>query len=168
MNIARVKKVLLALTAFLVVIQFVQPGRTNPYVTVSRSLSAHIPVPGEVQAVVDRACGNCHSNRTVWPWYGKVAPLSWVITDDVNEGRRHMNFDDWEALPNPKEESDRLAGICKETQDRGMPPFSYRLLHPESRLKPNEIAALCSWAQSVNSGASIGSERRSDRSNLEH
>jgi hypothetical protein len=146
MNMARVKKVLLALVSFLVAIQFVQPRRTNPPVIPSRSLGAHVQVPGEVQAILNRACANCHSSHTSWPWYGHIAPFSWVITDDVNEGRRHMNFDDWEAQPSPKDASDRLAGICNETQDKGMPPFSYRILHPESRLKPSEIATLCSWS----------------------
>ena len=148
MNMARVKKVLLALVAFLIAIQFMQPRRTNPPVIPSKSLDAYVPAPGEVQSILNRACGNCHSNHTAWPWYSHIAPLSWVITDDVNEGRRHMNFEDWEAQADPKDVRDRLAGICKETQEKGMPPFSYRILHPESRLKPNEIAALCWWSQS--------------------
>ena len=149
MNMARVKKLLVALAAFLIVIQFTQPRRTNPPVLPTKSLAAHVQVPGEAQEILNRACSSCHSNHTTWPWYGHVAPFSWVITDDVNEGRRHMNFDDWEAQPTPKDASDRVAGICKEIKDKGMPPFSYRLLHPESRLKPSEIASLCSWSQSV-------------------
>lgn len=155
MNMARVKKVLLALVAFLVAIQFMQPRRTNPPVIPSKSLQAHVQVPGEVQGILNRACDNCHSNGTTWPWYGHVAPFSWVITDDVNEGRRHMNFEDWEAQASPKETSDRLADICKETQGKGMPPFSYRLLHPESRLNPNEIAALCAWSESFRASSEI-------------
>jgi hypothetical protein len=149
MNMARVKKVLLALAAFLIVIQFMQPRGTNPPIVQSKSLDAHVQVPGEVQAILNRACSNCHSNHTTWPWYGQIAPFSWVITDDVNEGRRHMNFEDWEAQASPKDASDRLAGICKETQAKGMPPFSYRIMHPESRLKPSEIDTLCSWSHSI-------------------
>jgi hypothetical protein len=160
MNMGRVKKVLFALVAFLAAIQFVQPRRTNPPVSPSRSLEAHVQVPGEVQTILNRACGNCHSNRTSWPWYSNIAPLSWVITDDVNEGRRHMDFDDWEAQPSPKDASDRLTGTCKETQQKGMPPFSYRVLHPESRLKPNEIAALCSWSQSFQTSSDNGVDRQ--------
>jgi hypothetical protein len=62
-----------------------------------------------------------------------------------------MNFEDWEAQSSPKDASDRLTGICKETQQKGMPPFSYRLIHPESRLKPREIDILCAWSQSLQS-----------------
>jgi hypothetical protein len=91
-----------------------------------------VHVPEDVYTALNRACGDCHSNQTHWPWYSHVAPLSWVITDDVNEGRRHMNFEDWEALADPKQANDRLTGICEEIKQRGMPPFSYRLAQEDS------------------------------------
>ena len=147
MNMARVKLVVSALVMFLVAIQLVQPKRTNPPVVPSKSLAAHVQIPPEVQATLRRACGNCHSNQTVWPWYSLVAPLSWVITDDVNQGRRHMNFDDWEAQESAKQANDHLTDICKEIQTKGMPPFSYRITHRASRLQPQEIIAVCSWSQ---------------------
>jgi len=158
MNIARVKKVVLALVLFLIAIQFVQPRRTNPPVTPSKSLASHVAVPKDVQATLQRACGNCHSNQTIWPWYSHVAPLSWVITDDVNEGRRHMNFDDWEAQPSPKDAGTHLVDTCKEVREKGMPLFSYRIMHPVSRLKPQEITALCSWSQTFAKMAEVGSD----------
>lgn len=148
MNKARVKMVLVALVAFLVVIQVFQPRRTNPRVAPSRSLRAHLSVPDDVLAALVRSCGDCHTNQTRWPWYSQIAPLSWVITDDVNEGRRHMNFEDWEAQPDPKEANDRLVDICQEIKKNGMPPFSYRLLHRDLQLKSQEIAAICRWSQS--------------------
>jgi hypothetical protein len=153
MNKARVKKVILALAAFLVVIQLVQPGKTNPPVIASKALAAHVEVPQEVQSILMRSCGNCHSNQTVWPWYSHIAPLSWVIVDDVNEGRRHMNFEDWEARA-PKQPSDPPLDICKEVREKGMPPVSYRLMHKDARLTPREIDALCSWSKSL--GTALG------------
>ncbi len=148
MNRARVRKVLFALLVFLVVIQIFQPRRRNPPVALSRSLPSHVRVPRDVYAALIRSCGDCHSNQTHWPWYGRVAPLSWVITDDVNEGRRHMNFEDWQALADPKQANDRLTSICEEIKQNGMPPFSYRLVHQDLRLKPQETAAICTWSQS--------------------
>jgi hypothetical protein len=94
-----------------------------------------------------RSCGDCHSSQTHWPWYSHVAPLSWVITDDVNAGRRHMNFDDWEALVDPKVANDRLVDICEEVRQKGMPPFSYRMVHKGLQLKTQEIGSLCAWSQ---------------------
>ncbi len=147
MNMVRVRNVVLALIGFVVVAQFIQPKRTNPPAIASRSLAANIKVPVPVQGILKRACGDCHSNQTVWPWYSHIAPLSWVIVDDVNEGRRHMNFDDWENRQRPKLGNDLLADVCKEVKDKGMPPFSYRLVHKPSRLTSEEVGALCSWSQ---------------------
>lgn len=147
MNKARVKKVLVALTIFLVAIQIFQPRRTNPSAAPSRSLPTRVNVPEDVYSALIHSCGDCHSNQTHWPWYSHVAPLSWVIMDDVNEGRRHMNLEDWEALEDSKEAKDRLVGICKEIQQKGMPPFSYRFVHKDTRLNPQEITSICSWSQ---------------------
>jgi len=147
MNMARVKLALGALVIFLVAIEIFQPRRTNPPVMPSRSLSAHMEVPTDVYSALLRSCGDCHSNRTSWPWYSRVAPLSWIIVDDVNEGRRHMNFDDWESLENPQTVNDRLTGICKEIQKKSMPPYSYRLAHGDLRLNPQETAWICAWSQ---------------------
>lgn len=159
MNRARVKAVIVALTVFLVVIQIFQPRRTNPPAVPSKSLTAHVRVPEDVHSALMRACGDCHSNQTRWPWYSQIAPLSWVITDDVNEGRRHMNFEDWEALESPKQANDRLIDICEEVKKKGMPPFSYRLVHEDSRLKTQEISSLCSWSESFRTNPN-GSDAR--------
>jgi len=158
MNMARVKKVLIALVVFLVLIQIFQPRRSNPPAVPSRSLAAHVPVPEDVYSDLIRSCGDCHSNQTDWPWYSHVAPLSWVITDDVNEGRRHMNFEDWEALGDSKQATDRLVGICEEITKKGMPPFSYRLVHGSVRLNTQEIASICSWSQRFRTNP-VGSDK---------
>jgi hypothetical protein len=161
MNRARVKIAVIALVVFLVAIQFIQPRRTNPRAVASRALWNHVDVPREVQSPLMRACGDCHSNQTVWPWYSHVAPASWVVTDDVNEGRRHMNFDDWEAQESAKQANDHLIDICKEITTKGMPPFTYRIAHRESQLKTQEISAICSWSKSfVTAPGSASGARR--------
>jgi hypothetical protein len=117
-----------------------------------------VHVPEDVYAALIRSYGDCHSNQTHWPWYGRVAPLSWVITDDVNEGRRHMNLEDWQALADPKQANDRLSGICEEIKQNGMTPFSYRLVHKGLRLKPMDTTAICLWSQSFRTNP-VGSVR---------
>jgi hypothetical protein len=148
MNMARVRIAVVVLVVFLVLIQIFQPARTNHQAAPSSSLAAHVQVPGEVYSALLRSCGDCHSNRTQWPWYSHIAPLSWVITDDVNEGRRHMNLENWDLQKDPKQANDRLVDICQEIKMKGMPPFSYRLLHDANELKPNEIASICRWSDS--------------------
>jgi hypothetical protein len=149
MNMVRVKILATVLAAVFLIAQFVQPKRTNPPVVPSRSLQAHVQVPQDVLPILNRACGDCHSSQTVWPWYSHIAPLSWIVVDDVNTGRSHINFQDWEAQESPKEAAEHLSLICKEVRDRGMPPFSYRLMHKDSRLSKQDIETLCSWSQSV-------------------
>lgn len=150
MNWARVKIALIAVVVLFVGMQFVQPERTNAPSVASRALSAHVQMPAQVQGALQRACGDCHSNQTVWPWYSRVAPVSWVVVDDVNQGRRHLNFDDWEAQQNPKQANDHLIDLCKEISEKGMPPFSYRLVHPAVQLKTQEITEICLWSRSFN------------------
>ena len=147
MNRTRVRKVVLVLVFIVIVMQIFQPQRTNPPVPPSRSLPAHVTLPQDVYSSLMRGCGDCHSNQTRWPWYSKIAPFSWVLTDDVYQGRRQLNFEDWEAQRDPKQANDHLGKICEEIQQKAMPPFSYRLLHREAKLKPGEISSICAWSQ---------------------
>lgn len=149
MNWGRVKKMVFALLVVFILIQFVQPKRTNPPVVPSRSLAAHVSVPPQVSAILKRACGDCHSSETVWPWYSHVAPVSWLVTDDVNVGRSHINFQDWEAQVNATEATEHIGLICKEVRENGMPLFSYRIMHKDSRLSSEDVNAICSWSKSV-------------------
>jgi hypothetical protein len=158
MNMIRVKRIALALVVVFLLAQFVQPKRTNPPVVPSRSLEAHVQVPPNVSSILKRACGDCHSSETVWPWYSHIAPVSWFVADDVNMGRSHVNFQDWEAQENPKEAAEHLALICKEVRERGMPPLTYRILHKEARLSEEDVATLCAWSQSVGTSPELGEE----------
>ena len=158
MNWFRVKILVTVLVALFLIAQFVQPKRTNPPVVPSRSLQVHVPVPQNVSAILNRACADCHSSQTVWPWYSHVAPISWVVVDDVKTGRSHINFQDWEAQENPKEAAEHLSLICKEVREKGMPLLSYRLLHKESRLSSQEIDTICAWSQSVGAPLETGEE----------
>jgi hypothetical protein len=159
MNMARVKAALGAFVIFLIAIEIFQPRRTNPPAVPSRSLQSHASVPPDVYSALLRSCGDCHSNQTHWPWYSLVAPFSWVVVDDVNEGRRHMNFDDWEALDGPQTANERLADICKEIEEKGMPPYSYRLAHGDLQLNPQELASICSWSQAFRTGSARSSKQ---------
>ena len=72
-------------------IQFIRPARTNPAIDPTRTLAATTELPHETAVVLERACRDCHSNDTRWPWYSNVAPISWFVIDHVNHGRSHFN-----------------------------------------------------------------------------
>lgn len=131
--------------------QFVRPARTNPPVEEARTVQSSLQVPPEVQAVLKRACYDCHSNETRWPWYSNVAPASWFVTDHVDHGRKHLNFSDWAQAGRHAEKQNvdaQLDEIIKEVQARNMPLGSYLILHPKAKLSDTEIKLICDWAVS--------------------
>jgi hypothetical protein len=134
-----------AVLAVLVVfggMQLARPSQTNPPVNPANTLEAQYEVPGEVKQVLERACADCHSNRTRWPWYSKVAPASWLLADHVKNGRRKMNLDDFHEDVSVKD-------ICKELRLGTMPLKGYLLLHPEAKVSGAEIQAVCAWTRSA-------------------
>lgn len=143
------KWIVLGVVAALLLIQLIPPGRTNPPVTSSRGLAAHMAVPPEVQSVLKRACYDCHSSETVWPWYSHVAPVSWYVVHDVSVGRSHVNFQDWEAQENPKEGLEHLGLACKLMREGKMPPADYLLMHKDASVSAADTNTVCEWTQKV-------------------
>ena len=80
-------------------IQFVRPARTNPPVDESQTISARTQMTPEVAAILDRSCRDCHTHKTVWPWYTNVAPISWWLSNHVSDGRKDLNLSEWGRLP---------------------------------------------------------------------
>lgn len=128
-----------------VVLQFVPVERTNPPV------EADLDAPAEVKAVLKRACYDCHSNETVWPWYANVAPVSILLARDVNEGRRNINFSHWGKLTERKRAGAARA-MWREVSEGKMPLPVYLPMHPEARLTEADKAVIRSWAESLNGG----------------
>ncbi len=87
--------------------------------------------------LAQRACFDCHSNETVWPWYSNIAPVSWLVYYDVVEGRGKMNFSDWGRGFQPN-----VGEIAEVIQEGEMPPLQYLLMHPEAKLSATEKQAL--------------------------
>lgn len=141
-----IRWVLLVLVAFLVVAQFVPVERTNPPSDPRQSLAATVAPPAPVAAALERSCHDCHSNDTKWPWYSRVAPVSWLLAADVREGRSHLNFSEWATLDNRRRVR-RLEEICEEITAGSMPDPKYVLLHPGAKLAPAEINAICEWTR---------------------
>jgi Haem-binding domain len=126
----------------LIVMQVFRPARTNPTSDPSASFEAVVKPPQEVASSLKRACNDCHSNQTAWPWYSNIAPASWLVASDVNEGRAHLNFSTW-TQPGTEGEKPEIKDLCEEVQAGKMPLRAYTLLHPQAKLSNQEVAALC-------------------------
>lgn len=129
------------LLAVAVVIQLVPVERTNPPV------GDVVAPPSDVDSVLRRACWDCHSNRTEWPWYSRVAPVSWYVAGDVADGREHLNFTEWPD--DPEEARDLIGEVGDQVEAGAMPPTSYRLMHPEARLDGDERQLLVDWSMAA-------------------
>ncbi|HLP76628.1 MAG TPA: heme-binding domain-containing protein [Candidatus Paceibacterota bacterium] len=130
MNIKRLVLIVLggAIALFLV-IQLLPFGhtRTNPPVVSEPNWSSP-----EARALVKEHCFQCHSNETDWPWYSNIAPGSWLIAMDVNEGRSEFNFSDWQNHPGELDE------MVEKIENGEMPPIQYWLAHPNSKMNDQQ------------------------------
>ena len=104
----------------------------------------------EVERILRRSCYDCHSNQTVWPWYGYVAPASWLVAHDVHDGRRHLNFSDWSGRA--PDQQKKLLELADEVKQGEMPPWYYVQAHPDARLSQDDVDALVGWAESTSAG----------------
>ena len=113
-------------------------SRTNPPV------EQEVDAPPEVRRILERSCYDCHSHATRWPWYSRVAPVSWLVAHDVNEGREHLNFSTWGRY-DAEERGENLEEIAEVLEEGEMPPWFYLPLHPDARLADAELATVRAW-----------------------
>jgi hypothetical protein len=132
------KKTLIVLVAIFVGIQFIPVERTNP------QIKSEIDAPENVKAIFKKACYNCHSNETNWFWYTKIAPVSFLTSSDVTEGRRHLNFTEW----NVNKEAKAKDEIWDEVRNEDMPPWYYKIMHSDAKLTQEEKNIIRNWAES--------------------
>ena len=130
------KKALIVLVVIIVGIQFIPVERTNP------PIQSEISAPENVKVILKKACYDCHSNETNWAWYTKIAPASFLVAKDVNDGRRHINFSEW----NVNKEEHAKDEIWEEIREEQMPPWQYKIFHSESKLSQEEKNIIRNWA----------------------
>ena len=124
----------------LLLIQLVPVDKTNP------PIEAEIPASEEVRTILKRSCYDCHSNETSWPWYSRVAPISWLVAYDVKEGRDELNFSTWNKYSASKQNK-KLKEIWEEIDEGEMPLWVYLPAHPTAKLSANDKAILQNWTQ---------------------
>ncbi len=127
-------------------LQFTNPDRTNPPVTPGSELFARNPPPPPVAALLRTSCFDCHSQETKWPWYSRVAPMSWLVASDVKTGRSKLNFSDW-PFNDPTRASRKFGNISDVVDAAEMPPKKYTLIHREAVLSADQRKAIVDWAE---------------------
>lgn len=126
-------------------LQFTNPARTNPPVLPGHDVCATNPPPPKIAGLLRAACYDCHSHETIWPWYSRVAPLSWWLVDHIQDGRKHLNFSEW-PHDNSKRARSRWQHIRDEVESGDMPLRSYTWIHASARLTSSDREELARWA----------------------
>ncbi len=140
------KIVVIVLVVAFIAVQFYRPDRINPTIVQAETLEATTQVPENVAAVFKRSCNDCHTNETVYPWYSNISPVSWLLADHINEGRREMNFSVWNTY-NAKKKAHKLDEICDQVTSGEMPHNQYLWIHRDAQLSDEDKKTLCDWAQ---------------------
>jgi hypothetical protein len=134
----------------LITIQFIRTPKNIAAGPDPRDLLVQHPAPPAVQAILQTACYDCHSNTTRYPWYAEIQPLSLWLASHVIDGKKHLNFSTFFDY-SPKRADAKLEAMADEVREGEMPLPSYRLVHSAARLTPDQVEALTTWITSVRS-----------------
>jgi cytochrome c551/c552 len=128
--------------------QLIRPDVHNPTVQPKKNLWNDPNLDPQVGSILKRACADCHSNETRWPWYSKISPVSWWVNGHVEKGRAKLNFSNWTPSADQWEE------IYDSVSKKKMPIAGYTVMHPEARLSDAEKKMLLAWVDGKSSEAS--------------
>jgi hypothetical protein len=136
----------IVIAVIIILIQLYRPERFTTAEVTNNHITKKLNVPPDVESILKRSCYDCHSNHTVWPWYSSVAPMSWLVADDVTRGRSKINFSEWGKMSASKQEI-KLDKICDEITENEMPLKQYLIIHKDAELSQADKDLLCSWSQ---------------------
>lgn len=142
------KKILLLLLAALVIIQFIHPAKNQSEQVQPNYIGNVYPVPENVSLILEKACNDCHSNNTRYPWYSRLQPVDWWMNNHVVDGKRHLNLDEY-THKNLRYQYHKLEEIAEQVKDGEMPMDSYTWTHKDAILTEAEKQQLIGWADGI-------------------
>ena len=157
---------MLGLLVILVAIQFIHPKRNTSEGTQPNYIGNSYTVPDDVKAILAKACNDCHSNNTRYPWYSKLQPVDWWMNKHVVDGKKHLNFDEFTNRP-AKYQKHKLEETIEVVKEGEMPLKSYTWTHKDAKLKKKKKVKITNWAQSVMNGIAGSSSAANDKTEKE-
>lgn len=142
-----IKKILIGLLVVLIAIQFIKPTR-NESANTTQDIATLYPMPDSVKTIVTKACADCHSNKTVYPWYASIQPLGFWLDHHVEEGKREINFNEFASYRIGRQ-NHKLKDVIEQIQEGEMPLSSYTLIHKNAVLTETEKNTLIHWCQNI-------------------
>ena len=142
------KKILLGLLVILIVIQFIHPKKNKSEGPQPNYIGNNFPVPEDVKSIMAKACNDCHSNNTRYPWYAKIQPVHWWLDKHTNDGKKEINFDEY-TNKSARYQYRKMEELMELVKEGKMPLKSYTWTHKDARLTADEKTRITGWANSV-------------------
>lgn len=142
------KRILLVLLIGFIVIQFFRPERNVSAQTSRNDITTLYAMPGDVKQIMDKACFDCHSNNTKYPWYAEIQPIAWWLADHIEEGKEHMNYSEF-ASYGLRKQYHKLEETEEMVKENHMPLDSYTWMHRDAKLTTEERQRLAQWSVDV-------------------
>jgi hypothetical protein len=139
------KKIILGIAVLLVLIQFFRPEKNTATAASANNIAKKYNTPNEVKVILDKACNDCHSNNTKYPWYANFQPVAWWLDHHVDEGKGEINFDEFLTYP-PKKARHKMEEVNEMVKEGEMPLNSYTWVHKDAVLTQAEKLVLAEWA----------------------
>ncbi|MCC7051456.1 MAG: heme-binding domain-containing protein [Bacteroidia bacterium] len=139
------KKIIIVIIFLLAIIQFIKPAKNLGSIYGTNDYTHTVETDQNVKYILDKACMDCHSNKTIYPWYTNIQPFGWWIQLHVNKGKKELNFSEFNKYT-PKRQAHKMEELSKEVEEKEMPLNSYTWLHGAAKLNDNEIETLRNWA----------------------
>lgn len=143
-----VKRSVIAIVGCLVFLQFFRTTKNQDATITADDITRKFEVPANVAITLKKACYDCHSNYTKYPWYNNIQPVSWWVNEHVTDGKRHLNFSEFGKYT-AKKQSKKFNEIAGELGEGEMPLASYTWQHSEAKLSAEEKSALIAWANAM-------------------
>lgn len=148
------KKILIVLLLALVVIQFIRPAKNRSTAEEPQSITKVYQVPDNVNEILKKACYDCHSNNTRYPWYNNIQPIYWWLNDHIQEGKKELNFSEFGTYT-AKRQAKKLKKVAEEVKEGEMPLNSYTWMHKDAILTDEEVSTIVNWASDLSNKIAI-------------
>lgn len=143
-----IKKIFIFLLLALIIIQFFHPKPNKASGEQANFFGKVYPIPQDVKPILEKACNDCHSNNTRYPWYSNIQPVDWWLTKHINDGKRQLNFDDF-VNRSLRYQYNKIGEIAKQVKEGEMPLNSYTWIHKDAILNDGEKTTLINWANTL-------------------
>ena len=130
----------------LIIIQFFRPEKNDKIANPQNDIIFAVDMPANVKKKIVNACYDCHSEKTAYPFYNRIAPVSWMMARHIKEGKEHLNFSAWSTYEK-KEQIKLLSEICDVITAKEMPLKSYVMMHSRAVINEREVEDICAWTE---------------------